>query len=89
MAPGQLLSWLIRQHLFATVYHVGAQSLASEHASRLASMQAAERNIAERLDELTAAYRRTRQDAITTELMDIVSGAEAMREKETAATMVS
>ncbi|MDH3664360.1 MAG: F0F1 ATP synthase subunit gamma [Alphaproteobacteria bacterium] len=88
MAPGQLLSWLIRQHLFVTVYHIGARSLASEHASRLASMQAAERNIAERLDELTAAYRRTRQDAITTELMDIVAGAEAMREKEAAATFV-
>ena len=80
VAPGQLLSWLIRQHLFVTVYHIGAQSLASEHASRLASMQGAERNIAERLDELTAAYRRTRQDAITTELMDIVAGAAATRE---------
>ena len=82
MAPDQLLSWLIRQHLFVTVYRIGAQSLASEHASRLASMQAAERNIAERLDELSAAYRRTRQDAITTELMDIVAGAEAMRAQE-------
>ena len=45
-------------------------------------MQEAKRNIAERLDELSAAYRRTRQDAITSELMDIVAGAEAMREKE-------
>lgn len=80
MEPGRLLSWLIRQHLFVTVYRIGAHSLASEHASRLASMQAAERNIAERLDELSATYRKTRQDAITTELMDIVTGAEAMRE---------
>ena len=87
MASGQLLSWLIRQHLFVTVYHIGAQSLASEHASRLASMQAAERNIGERLDELTATYRRTRQDAITTELMDIVAGAEAMREEEESASV--
>ena len=82
MAPEKLLSWLIRQHLFVTAYRIGAQSLASEHASRLASMQAAERNIAERLDELSAAYRRTRQDAITSELMDIVAGAEATREME-------
>ena len=88
MAPGQLLSWLIRQHLFVTVYDIGAQSLASEHASRLASMQTAERNIAERLDELTATYRRTRQDAVTTELLDIVAGAEAMREKEMGTTLV-
>jgi F-type H+-transporting ATPase subunit gamma len=82
MAQGRLLSWLIRQHLFVTVYRIGAQSLASEHASRLASMQTAERNIAERLDELKAAHRRTRQNAITTELMDIIAGAEAMRVKD-------
>ncbi len=82
MEPGDLLSWLIRQHLFVTVYRIGARSLASEHASRLASMQAAERNIAERLDELSAAYRRTRQGAITTELMDIIAGAEAMRGRD-------
>ncbi|MGI9416588.1 MAG: F0F1 ATP synthase subunit gamma [Geminicoccaceae bacterium] len=87
MAPEKLLSWLIRQHLFVTVYHIGAQSLASEHASRLASMQAAERNIAERLDELSSAYRRTRQDAITSELMDLVAGAEAMREREAGKTL--
>jgi F-type H+-transporting ATPase subunit gamma len=87
MAPEKLLSWLIRQHLFVTVFHIGAQSLASEHASRLASMQAAERNIAERLDELSATYRRTRQDAITSELMDIVAGAEAMGEKEAGKTI--
>ncbi len=83
MEPGDLLSWLIRQQLFVSVYRIGVRSLASEHASRLASIQTAERNIAERLDELSAAYRRTRQDAITSELMDIVSGAEAMQEKAT------
>ena len=48
-----------------------AESLASEDASRLASMQNAERNIQERLDELTAHYHHVRQDSITAELLDI------------------
>jgi F-type H+-transporting ATPase subunit gamma len=41
-------------------------------------MQAAGRNIDEKLDELRAEFRRRRQDAITTELLDIVSGYEAL-----------
>lgn len=79
MAEQDLFSWLLRQHLFVSIYRAGAESLASEHASRLTAMQAAERNIEEQLDELAGAYRRKRQDAITAELLDIVSGFEAMR----------
>ncbi|MEZ5858070.1 MAG: F0F1 ATP synthase subunit gamma, partial [Geminicoccaceae bacterium] len=50
----------------------------SEHATRLAAMQAAERNIEERLGEMNADYRRKRQDSITEELLDLVSGFEAL-----------
>ncbi|HKK29589.1 MAG TPA: F0F1 ATP synthase subunit gamma, partial [Alphaproteobacteria bacterium] len=78
MDADALFSWLVRQHLFISLYRAGAESMASEHASRLAAMQAAERNINDRLDELTAQYRKKRQESITTELMDIVSGFEAM-----------
>jgi len=78
METAPLLSWLIREHLLVSLFRAGAESLASEHAARLAAMKGAERNIEERLDDLTADYRRRRQDAITTELMDIVSGVEAM-----------
>jgi F-type H+-transporting ATPase subunit gamma len=49
MEAGRLLAAIIRQHLWSSVYRAAAESLASEHASRLASMQAAERNIEERL----------------------------------------
>lgn len=76
-----LFSWLVRQHLFISVYRAGAESLASEHASRLAAMQAAERNINERLGDLSAEYRKKRQESITTELMDIVAGFEAMQDR--------
>jgi F-type H+-transporting ATPase subunit gamma len=79
MEREQLLSRLVSQYLFAQLYRAYAESLASENASRLMTMQAAERNIGERLDELNAEYHGKRQDAITSELLDIVSGVEALR----------
>lgn len=80
MDANALLSALLRQHVFVSLYRAVAESLASEHTSRLAAMQAAERSIAERLDELQAAFRYQRQHAITEELLDIVSGFEALTE---------
>ncbi len=68
---------LVAQYLFVSVFRACAESLASEHASRLAAMQSAERNLDERLDEVTATYRRARQNAITSELLDVVSGFQA------------
>lgn len=81
MAPRELFSWLVREHLLVSLIEAGAQSLASEHAARLAAMKAAERNIEELLDGLSAGYRRMRQDAITAEILDIVTGVEAMRRR--------
>jgi F-type H+-transporting ATPase subunit gamma len=70
---------VVRQYLFSSVYRAAAESLASEHASRLASMQAAERNVEEHLEAQQAEHRRRRQEAITEELLDIVTGFEAAR----------
>jgi F-type H+-transporting ATPase subunit gamma len=53
-------------------------SLAAENSARLSSMQAAERNISERLEDLHMQYNRLRQASITEEIMDIVSGFEAL-----------
>lgn len=78
MERGQLLASLLRQRLFVVLYRAFAESLASENASRLASMQAAERNIAERLEELQALFRYRRQHSITEELLDLVAGFEAL-----------
>jgi F-type H+-transporting ATPase subunit gamma len=71
---------LIREYLFVSLYRAFAESLASENASRLASMQNAERNIEERLQELHGQYHRQRQMTITEELLDIVGGFEALKE---------
>jgi F-type H+-transporting ATPase subunit gamma len=77
-----LFSALVRQYLFVSLYRAAADSLASENASRLASMQGAERNIEEKLDELQQQFHQQRQMAITEELLDIVSGFEALKEED-------
>jgi len=78
MDPDALLSWLVQQRLFAVLYQALAQALSSEHATRLAAMQSAEHNIQDRRDDLNAAYRQKRQETITRELMDVISGFEAV-----------
>ncbi len=77
MGRGALLAALLRQYFFVTIFRSCAESLASENGARLVAMQAAEKNLDERGDELTAEFRRRRQDAITSELLDVVSGYEA------------
>lgn len=78
MDPAQLMSWLVQQRLFVVLYRALAEALASEHASRLAAMQAAERNIEDRRTDLQQLYRQRRQETITRELLDVVSGFEAV-----------
>lgn len=74
----ELFSSLIRQHLFVALYRAFAESLASENASRLASMQAAERNIQGHLDQLALDYHQGRQESIQAELLDIIAGFETL-----------
>jgi len=76
MERDALLSALLRQYFFVTVFRACAESLASETGARLVAMQAAEKNLAERQGELGAAFRRARQDRITAELLELVAGYE-------------
>ncbi|MCW8827441.1 MAG: F0F1 ATP synthase subunit gamma [Gammaproteobacteria bacterium] len=77
-----LLSRLLHQYLFVTIFRACAESQASEHASRLAAMQSAERNLNERQEEVTMLFRRARQNTITAELLDVVAGFEAITSEE-------
>lgn len=81
MDADRLFSALVRQYLFVSLYRACAESLASENASRLAAMRGAERNIGDRITELTGQFHQTRQMAITEELLDIASGFEALGEQ--------
>ncbi|QDT31972.1 MULTISPECIES: F0F1 ATP synthase subunit gamma [Thalassoglobus] len=78
MDQRQLFSQLIQQYIFVCLFRASAESLAGENASRIASMQAAERNIKDRLSELRMSYQQTRQTSITEELLDVVTGFEAL-----------
>ena len=74
----RLLAAFIRQHLFVCLFRASAESLASEYQMRLRAMQAAEKNIQDKLEELVIEYRSQRQDAIDAELLDIGAGFEAV-----------
>ncbi len=78
----RLLYGLIRQYLFVFLFRGFIESSASENASRLQSMESAEQNIEERLEELRASFQRIRQTSITEELLDIASGFEALGDEE-------
>jgi F-type H+-transporting ATPase subunit gamma len=78
MDSSQLFASFIRQYLFVTVYRAFAESLASENASRLVSMQVAEQNIETRLAEFNIQFQQQRQTSITDEILEIVSGAEVL-----------
>jgi F-type H+-transporting ATPase subunit gamma len=79
MPRGELFAALLREQVFVKIFHALAESLASEHARRLAAMHAAEHNIEEAIAGLQARHRTLFQRQITEELLDIVSGYEAMR----------
>lgn len=72
-----LLAALIRQHLFASVFRAIAEAMATENAARLALMQQAEQNVEERLGALRQEIAHQRQETITSELMDLISGHES------------
>lgn len=69
-----LMQQLIPKVLHLKLYTVLLDSLASEHAARVVAMQVATDNADELLNELTLTYNKTRQQAITTELLDIIGG---------------
>lgn len=73
-----LLTATVQEYLFVTLQRALAESLASEHAARRAAMHAAERNLDDRLAELRGQFNQQRQSAITSELLDIVSGYEVL-----------
>lgn len=74
----ELFAALIGEYLFVSLFRAFASSLAAENAARLAAMQRAEKNIEEMSEELTARFHALRQSSITEELLDVISGYEAL-----------
>ena len=74
-----LLIELLPKHISVQILNAFLQQETSEHAARMAAMDNATKNCSELIDNLTLVFNKARQAAITAELMDIVGGAEALR----------
>ena len=75
-----LLERLVPMYVEISVLRALLESMASELGARMTAMDAATKNANEMIDKLTLQYNRARQAAITTELMEIIGGAEALKE---------
>ena len=73
------LDALAGQIIGSALWQALLESEASEHAARMTAMDAATRNAEDMIEHLTSVYNKVRQETITSELMDIVNGAEALR----------
>lgn len=75
----EVLTALLREYLFISIYRACAESVASENASRLAAMKRADRNIGDLLDDLKAKFNGIRQNKIDEELFEVISAFELGR----------
>jgi F-type H+-transporting ATPase subunit gamma len=74
-----LLATLLPLYVNVEVYRALLESVASEHGARMTAMDNATNNAADMIQALTLQANRARQAAITTELMEIIGGAEALK----------
>ena len=79
-APDQILHRLLPRYVEARLYAAMLDASASEHAARQRAMKSATDNAEELIVKLSRQMNRARQDSITTEIMEIVGGAEALRQ---------
>ena len=74
-----LLEDLVRRYIEFSIYYALIDSLAAEHSARMQAMDAATNNAKDMVNRLTISYNKARQEAITTELIEIISGVESMK----------
>ena len=74
-----LLEALVQKYVEYTMYYALLDSLAAEHSARMQAMDAATNNAKEMVGKLTVQYNKARQEAITTELIEIISGMESLK----------
>ena len=77
--PEELLEHLIKKHFTVQVYRCMCESVAGEYGARRTSMENATKNARDIISRLTLTFNKMRQSAITTELIEVSSGAEALK----------
>ena len=75
-----ILASLLPRHVTTQVYRALMESVAGEYGARMTAMESATKNAKEMIEVLTIQYNKARQERITKELLDIVGGAEALRQ---------
>ena len=75
----KILEELMRKYFEYNMYYALIDSLAAEHSARMQAMDSATNNAKERVHALNIAYNKARQESITTELIEIISGVESMK----------
>ena len=75
----EILEALLKKYFEYNMYYALIDSLAAEHSARMQAMENATNNAKERVGILTLAYNKARQESITTELIEIISGVESMK----------
>lgn len=78
-SPEEIVEQLLIKHFDLQVYRAMSESVAAEHGARMTAMENASNNAKELINKLTLTYNKLRQEKITTELIEIVSGAEALK----------
>ena len=76
--PQQILDAVLPSFTELQIYQAILESLASEHSARMVAMRNATENAEVLVDDLTLSYNKARQQAITSEILDIAGGAEAL-----------
>ena len=75
----EVLNELTGKYIDFNMYYSLIDSLAAEHSARMQAIEAATKNAKEKVDSLTVEYNKARQAAITTELIEIISGVESLK----------
>lgn len=78
-SPERVLDFLIPKYIESTIFGALIEASTSEQAARQVAMESATENAEEIIEELELTYNRARQEAITMEISEIVSGAEALK----------
>ena len=78
--PDAILASLLPRHVTVQVFRALMESAAGEYGARMTAMEAASKNAREMIHLLTIQYNKARQERITKELLDIVGGAESLRQ---------
>jgi len=78
-SPEEVLAQILPKYLSSIIYGALKESVASEHGARMTAMDAATNNADDMIGKLSLQYNRARQSAITQEITEIVSGAEALQ----------